>query len=300
MYNQVMRVLVTGASGQLGPYVVRCLLADGQTVIAWGRSWTGELFGVPVQDVDLTDHDAIADAFGQAQPDAVVHAGAVSQVGQAYREPALARVINVDATQVLAQLAGERRCRMIYLSTDMVFDGEHAPYRERDPTGPRSVYGRTKLEGEESVVVSENVLVVRVSLLFGPTLIDRPRFFDELVATLRETRPVHLFVDEWRTVLGLAEAATAIVAALRSDDTGLLHVGGPQRVSRYDMGLNIAQVFGFDTSLVKEASRVDLNVPEPRPRDLSLDSTRWRAAFGDLDYPDFQTSLRQMLSGNQK
>ena len=295
LYNYRMRVLVTGASGQLGPYVIRRLVTNGQTVIAWGWSCTRSLFGETLWSVDLTDHGAAADAFTQAHPDVVVHAAAVSQVNQAYQDPERAQAVNVTATQLLVQLAAKQRARLIYLSTDMVFDGEHAPYSEQDPVQPVSVYGRTKLQAEQSALELDRSLILRLSLLFGPTLNDRPKFFDQIVKSLRKNQAMELFTDEWRSVLGLPEAAAAIAAAVGSEARGLLHLGGPQRLSRYELGINIANVLGLDSSLAKPASRLQMRGPEPRPRDLSLNSTRWLSTFSNVDRPDLQSSLRQML-----
>jgi len=290
-----MRILITGASGQVGPYLVRRLLADDAVVIAWGRFWAGQLSGVSVRALDLTDRDQVAEGFEHADPEVVVHAAAISQVSRAYDEPELAQAVNVNATRHLSKIVAERQCRLIYLSTDMVFDGEHAPYQEEDTPAPVTVYGRTKLESERVVLETNRSLVMRLSLLFGPSLNGRPKFFDNMVTALREHRPIRLFTDESRTVMGLSQAAEAIAATVRTNHTGLFHVGGPLRMSRFDLGLATAKVMQLDHSLLIRASRLEMNAPEPRPRDLSLDTTRWRTAFAPLDRPDFQTSLRGML-----
>ena len=177
----------------------------------------------------------------------------------------------------------------------MVFDGEHAPYSEQDPVQPVSVYGRTKLQAEQSALELDRSLILRLSLLFGPTLNDRPKFFDQIVKSLRKNQAMELFTDEWRSVLGLPEAAAAIAAAVGSEARGLLHLRGPQRLSRYELGINIANVLGLDSSLAKPASRLQMRGPEPRPRDLSLNSTRWLSTFSNVARPDLQSSLRQML-----
>jgi dTDP-4-dehydrorhamnose reductase len=163
----------------------------------------------------------------------------------------------------------------------MVFDGEHAPYREEDEPAPLSVYGRTKAEAERVALAVPGNAVVRVSLLLGPSLTGRPSFHDEQAAALRAGRPLRLFEDEWRTPLTLQAAAQALLAVVGCGYAGVLHVGGPERLSRLDMGRRLAAALGVSAAGIVPTRRADLPSPEPRPRDLSLDSSRWRALFPD-------------------
>src|SRR5947207_15878871 len=106
-----MRWLVTGASGQLGSYLVRHLRDRGEEVIAWSGSVRGEVCGVPLQVVDLTDPAAIPAAFRHAKPQAVIHAGALARVDECYRDPKRARRVNTDATARLAELSADADSR---------------------------------------------------------------------------------------------------------------------------------------------------------------------------------------------
>src|SRR5262249_60235432 len=107
---------------------------------------------------------------------------------------------------------------------------------------------------------------LRVGLLVGPSLGGGPSFFDDQVAALRGRRPVRLFEDEWRTPLSLQTAAQAVVAVARSDFRGLLHVGGPERMSRLEMGRRLAAALGLDASVIIATRRQDAPAGEPRPR----------------------------------
>jgi dTDP-4-dehydrorhamnose reductase len=288
-----MRFLVTGASGQLGAYLLRELSRRGATVRAWSGSRDGLLFGVPLVPVNLTDGAAVVTAFRSARPDAVIHCAALSSVAGCHRDPERAESVNVGATRLLAELADEAGSRLLYVSTDLVFDGEHGGYREEDPPAPLSVYGRTKARAEEAVRRLASGLVVRVSLLFGPTLIDRRSFFDEQLAALREGRTCTLFSDEWRTPLSLPTAARALVALSESGHAGVLHLGGPERMSRVEMGRRLAAFAGADASVIVPALRGDVAAPEPRPRDVSLDSSRWRGLFPQQPWPTWEEALRE-------
>jgi dTDP-4-dehydrorhamnose reductase len=289
-----MRLLVTGASGQLGAYLLRDLVGRGHEVTAWSGSRQGDLSGVPLTPVDLAGRDAVAAAFRAARPEAVIHCAGLGSVARCFREPALAETINVGGTQRLAKLADEAGARLVYVSTDLVFDGKRGGYVEEDAPAPLSVYGRTKARAEEAVWACRRGLVVRVSLLFGPSLIGRPSFFDEQVAALRERRPCTLFADEWRTPLSLPTAARALITMAEAEYSGILHLGGPERMSRFEMGQRLADFLGADASVIVAARREDVAAPEPRPRDNSLDSSRWRGPFARLPWPGYTDSLREM------
>jgi dTDP-4-dehydrorhamnose reductase len=292
-----MPILVTGASGQLGAYLLRELSQIRLTVAAWSGSRRGELYGIPLTPVDLTDRAAVASSFRSLGPDVVIHCAALSSVAQCYREPALAESVNVGGTQLLADLAEQARAKLLYVSTDLVFDGERGGYREDDAPAPLSTYGRSKARAEEAVRRLARGLVVRVSLLFGPTLTGRPSFFDEQQAALRQGRTCTLFSDEWRTPLSLTTAARALIALAESDQAGMLHLGGPERMSRLEMGRRLAAFLGVDAAVIVPARRADVAAPEPRPRDTSLDSSRWRGLFPQLAWPCWEEALREMRVG---
>lgn len=288
-----MRILITGASGQLGAYLLRELRGSAG-VTAWGGARPGERFGVPWQPVDLSDPDAVNDAFRRARPDAVLHAAALARVADCFRDPKYAYKVNVAGTATLASLASEAEARLVLVSTDLVFDGERAPYREEDAAGPGSVYGQTKLAAESVVRGLRRGVAARVGLLYGPGLAGRPSFFDDQVTALRAGRPLTLFADEWRTPLDLASAARALLALTRSAVTGVLHLGGSERLTRLEMGRRLARFLGVGGENIVPTERAQAPAPEPRPRDVSLDSSRWRALFPALTPPSWDDSLRDL------
>jgi dTDP-4-dehydrorhamnose reductase len=288
-----MRLLITGAGGLLGAYLLR-ETANRDNVVAWGGPRGGERFGISLRPIDLTDAAAVADALRSDRPDVVLHAAGLARVADCWRDPERARLVNTDATQTLANLAANAGVRLVLVSTDLVFDGENAPYRETHTASPVSVYGWTKREAEVAALATPRSAVARVSLLYGPSLHGRPSFFDEQAAALRAGRPVTLFRDEWRTPLDLVTAARALVAVAASDFSGLLHVGGPERLSRLDMGLRLAKFLGIDSSPIITTDRAAAPAPEPRPRDVALDSSRWQAAFPSIPWPGGEEAFRQL------
>jgi dTDP-4-dehydrorhamnose reductase len=287
-----MRILITGASGQLGCYLLRELHKRHGQVVAWSGARRGDRFGHVLLPIDLADSAAIADAYNEARPEVVIHAAALARVSDCYTDPEKARRVNTVATSALAELSARRKARFVFVSTDLVFDGERGSYREQDLPSPISVYGRSKADAEVAALAAPRGVVARVSLLYGPSLVGRPSFFDDQVAALRGGRPVSLFADEFRTPLDLATAAKALLELASSDYTGILHIGGPERMSRLEMGQRLAKYLGSSADVFLATRRDQSPAPEPRPRDVSLDSSRWRKAFPMLPWPTFDEALR--------
>ena len=213
MAHSLGRVLVTGASGQLGSYVLRELRARETPAVAWSMRPNVELFGYRCQSVDLREVDQVVAAFRLAKPDVVLHVAAMSGVGDCFRAPMHARQTNATATRLLAELADRHPARMVYVSTDLVFPGDRSWYCETDCPAPLSIYGQTKATAERAVLDHRRHLVLRISLLFGPAINGRTSFFDQQMQAIQSGSPCTLFEDEWRTPVSLQVAARGLLAA---------------------------------------------------------------------------------------
>lgn len=292
------RVLLTGASGKLGSYVLRELCSREVPVVAWSARSNVELFGCRCRRVDLRQTDEVVTAYREASPDLVIHTAALSGVGDCYRDPTRARQINTSATRLLADLAARHEARFIYTSTDLVFDGRKTWYVETDCLRPLSIYGNTKAAAERAVLHYPRHLVLRVALLFGPSLNDRFSFFDQQIQAIRSGESCVLFEDEWRTPVSFQTAARAILTAAASDVSGLLHLGGPERMSRLEMGQRLARAIGKSDAPLEAAKRDDFASDEPRPRDTSLCGDRWTELFPDFHRPTYEEELMEMSVGD--
>jgi dTDP-4-dehydrorhamnose reductase len=291
-----LRIVVTGASGQLGAYVLDRLGPSGHEVIGWSRSAPGHRAGFPIEAVDLRNLDVIGRAIERAQPDAILHLAAISSVDQAFRDPKAAFTVNAKATGFIAARASLMGCRVVFASTDMVFDGVRGWREEDDDAVPASTYGASKKEGERQTLLPYPGLlhnaVVRLSLLYGPSRIGKPTTLDRVFDALRAGQPQSFFVDEFRTPLDYATAADGLVRMVEGrDHAGVYHLGGLERLTRFEMIGRLALHEGLPVHLISQNRQADVPAPEPRPRDISLDSTRIEQALPEFSRPTLEAGL---------
>jgi dTDP-4-dehydrorhamnose reductase len=285
----IERWLITGASGNLGGHLVRQLAADAgpKTIVALGGTQSVVLpplaAGVElvVRQIDLRKPGRGLATLTDFDITHVVHAAALTSVADAFARPAEADQINVRATAELAEWAARRGARMVFVSTDMVFAGTSAPYRETDPPDALSVYGRSKAEAERRLDRARD-LIARVPLMYGFPCTPRDTTFARQLAALRAGAPLRLFTDEFRTPAWVADVAVALIGSARAELTGVIHVGGRERLSRFEMVGRFAALLGIAKPNLVPVSRLSVASSEPRPADLSLNSTRLAGLFPAL------------------
>lgn len=291
-----MRIVVTGASGQLGSYVLDRLARSDHDVVGWSGSTAGDRRRIPIRPVDLREPAAIAAAIGRDAPDAILHLAAISRIDQAFREPALAHRVNVEATGSLADLAARRGAHFVGASTDLVFGGDQAWSTENDEPEPRSTYGWTKREGELRVLAHAGQLIARLALLYGPSRCGRPTFYDAIAGAVRSGQQRFLFADEYRTPLDYDTAAEILIRLLEAPSIGgVVHVAGAVRLSRLDLYRRLARPGGFDPGMLLGNRMADVPSDEPRAADASLDTSRLAALLPDLERPTIEEGLRRCL-----
>jgi dTDP-4-dehydrorhamnose reductase len=291
-----LRVLVTGAGGLLGGRLAGLLHGHGFDVLAAHRR-AHPPPGPRSVLVELTDEAALTRLLDSARPDAVVHAAVLGRADECEARPEDAERVNARLPGTVARLCRERACRLVALSTDLVFAGDRPFVSERDAPGPLSVYGRTKLAGEEAVLrESPDAAVVRVALVLGRGHGDRHTSTESAWRALAEGRPLRLFTDEHRTPIDPESVAGAVERLLLRGGSGRFHVGGPERVSRYELGLRVARAFGLPESAVTPARRADHAGPDRRAADVSLDSRRARREL-DWEPRPIDAAIREGRTG---
>ncbi|MFM7062959.1 MAG: SDR family oxidoreductase [Actinomycetes bacterium] len=254
-----MRVLLTGGAGLVAGHVVRSAPHGVELHATWRQA--APVPGPVAHRLDLCDAAAVSALVAGVRPDVVVHT-AYSQAS----EPDV-----VDATRSVARAVARAGSRLVHLSSDMVFDGEDAPYDEDAEPGPVNDYGRWKLQAEQEVrALVPDALVTRTSLVSSGHPLDHQAQW--LVRTLSAGEAVTLFHDEYRSPVRADDLAAAIWDLVGTEATGIVHLAGPERLSRAEIGLRCAEQLGLPVGLVGTASAAAH--PEPRPRDLTLSSRR--------------------------
>jgi dTDP-4-dehydrorhamnose reductase len=234
-----------------------------------------------VVDLDLRHPSSLTAALERARPDAVVHCAAQSDADRCEREPQPAERLNAEATAELARACRTRGLRLVSLSTDLVLAGDRPFAREEDPARALLVYGRTKLAGEDAVVAeAPDAAVLRVALVAGRGHGAKGTSTESIAWALRARRPLRLYTDQIRTPVDSASVAQAVSRALERPVSGRFHLGGPERVSRYELGLRVAAVLGSSADGLVPVTVAEMPQEARRPADTSLDSGRARRALG--------------------
>lgn len=274
-----MKLLITGSSGFLGVHVQRVALARGHEVFAAARSRGPVWLEGAVQRPFDASRESGELLLELLRPDALISCAAASSIQLCAEQRGLAQRLNRDLPLELARGARRSLTRMVHVSTDLVFDGRHTPqggYSEDAATHPLSEYGRTKHLGELAVLESNpEALVVRLPLLFGESYGRGRGARDSLLAAVARGEQPICFEDEWRTPLEVEQAARRLVE-LAEDcaATGIVHVAGPERLSRLELGLRVLREAGLADSRLRGGPRRSMGLEHERPRDVALASAR--------------------------
>lgn len=271
---------ITGAAGLLGHYLLRTAprFAPGFHVKGWTR---GEL--------DLLDFAAVRRAFLEQPPALVLHCAAMSKTPEAQANPALARRINVEATAHLAELAAE--VPFVFFSTDLVFDGRRGNYVETDPVAPLSVYGETKAAAEQILLQHPRALILRLSIVAGVSPTGDRAFNEQIRRAWERGETLRFFTDEFRCPIPAVVAAQVVWELVQRGATGLYHVAGSERLSRYHIGQLLAARWPH-----LHPKFVPISVRDfpggPRPPDVSMNCAKVQALLS-FQLPAFSQWLRE-------
>lgn len=268
------KLLVTGASGFLGWNLCQQAQANWEV---YGTYFTHEvkISGATLYKTDLKDFAALAQLFKKIQPDAIIHTAAASKPNFCQTNPHESFAINVTAAVNLARLCGERNLPCAFTSTDLVFDGKHPFYQESDRTCPINYYGEQKAIAEQKMSeIYPAIAICRMPLMFGAPSPLAASFLQGMISNLKAGKEINLFVDEFRTPASARAASQGLLLAVENQIQGILHLGGKERISRYDFGLLLADMLQLPTDLIKLGKQADVVVVAPRSPDTSLDSSK--------------------------
>ena len=280
-----MNILITGCNGQLGNEIQLLQAQYAQ------HTW----FNTDVNELDITDKAAIERFVEANEIDGIVNCAAYTAVDKAESDPQLARKLNADAPAFLAEAVAKRGGWMVQVSTDYVFNGtKHTPYVETDEPCPNSVYGQTKLEGEQAVSkLCPNTMIIRTAWLYS-------EFGNNFVKTMirlgREREQLGVIFDQVGTPTYAHDLATAIMTATdKGIKPGVYHFSNEGVTSWYDFTKSIHRLAGINTCQVSPLHTAEYPTPACRPAYSVLDKTKIKAAYG-IEIPHWEESLAKCIA----
>ena len=282
---QVMKVLVTGANGQLGHELVRATIAAGHEVVATSH-----------ETLDITDKAAVEAAIAEARPDVVIHAAAWTAVDACESDPDKALLVNGTATKFIADAAHAVGAHVVYISTDYVFDGNKtSAYDEGDTPNPQSVYGSSKLAGERALGATDAIVrIAWVCGFYGGNMV-------KTILRLAEQPQLKFVDDQIGNPTFADDAAEMIVRIATEKRSGTWHVTNQGDVSWYEFAREVLMAAGFDPNKVAPIKTDELQPlrPAKRPSNSVLNNANLKKANIAL-LPDFRIPLKRLVSQIQR
>lgn len=280
-----MNILITGCNGQLGNEIQLLQAQYAQ------HTW----LNTDVNELDITDKAAIERFVEANEIDGIVNCAAYTAVDKAESDPQLARKLNADAPAFLSEAVAKRGGWMVQVSTDYVFNGtKHTPYVETDEPCPNSIYGQTKLEGEQAVSkLCPNTMIIRTAWLYS-------EFGNNFVKTMirlgREREQLGVIFDQVGTPTYAHDLATAIMTAIdKGIKPGVYHFSNEGVTSWYDFTKSIHRLAGINTCQVSPLHTAEYPTPACRPAYSVLDKTKIKAAYR-IEIPHWEESLAKCIA----
>ena len=278
------KLIVTGAHGFVAGSVLAQSGDEWQTqAISRGEPLAGR-DDLRWHTCDPRQPARLAQLFHEVRPHAVIHTAALADIDFCQAHPEAARAANVDFTRTVADLCADTGARLVFCSTDTIFDGEHAPYSEDDSPGPVNFYAQTKVEAEQLVArLGAQAVIARLSLVVGlPLLGAGNSFLIRMIAALKDGKAVSVPEQEVRTPVDVITVGRALLELAAGNHHGIFHLAGRSRVNRFEMAQKIARCFELPQHLVAAQGVVNTPGRAARPRDVSLNNAK---ACAQLETP---------------
>ena len=287
-----MKVGVTGASGMLGTSLISHL-SEKHKVFATSRSKGIEGDNIKWDCFDLTDITLLNQWLEKSKLDVVIHCAAIVNVDACEENVELATELHLETTKAMADYLDSIDGRLIYISTDSVFDGEkQGAYIESDLENPLNVYAKTKLMGEKHVQSMNNGLVLRVNII-GWTQVGGTSFAEWILKSLIANVPLSLFYDVYFSPLHVDNLSLIIGKIIERPIFGLHHCVSSDSISKYDFGKKMAEIFQLSNSNVNRASIEDMKFKANRPKNMALNIKKISAVLKH-DFPSAIDAIKLM------
>lgn len=271
------KLLITGASGFVGAHLMQAQFS-GEKLGTYLSSTPHENSNSYFQ-LDIQNAAACRRLIEKYQPDFLIHCAAKSNLDWCEKNKPESWRVNAAAPVQLAEICAENGVRFMFLSSDMVFDGQGGNYTEVDDCAPTSVYGQAKRHAEKAILkINPAFIIVRIALVFGLPVNGCGRsFLQWILQRIDNRQSVPLFIDQFRTPISVQELAIILLDLVQTEIGGIIHVAGPERLDRFQFGKYVCDAFTADRSLLQACRLAQLPQSPPRPADLSLNIDRLKS-----------------------
>lgn len=268
-----MTILLTGSNGFIAQHIAKVLLLEtGHSIICTSKNEDKLPFALQNSSyyfvkMDIGNPEDVKKVLNESHPDIIIHAAAIGSADVCELQKEMCDVINIAATELLAELSKKMDCKLIFLSTDFIFDGKNGPYEEEDAAGPLNYYGLSKLKGEKAVLGSnEKNCVVRLCSVYGPAISGKPRGIITLTKDkLSSGCEISVVSDQWRTPTYVLDIAKAVREIIKKNAIGIYHISGDEFKTPYEMALAAALYYKLDIALIKKVTTKELKEAAERP-----------------------------------
>jgi dTDP-4-dehydrorhamnose reductase len=275
-----LKLLITGASGLFGSKLAEMAMTKSFEVYS-GYNQQKPAFGTPIQ-LDITNENQVKEVIKKTNPTAVVHAASLTDVDKCETDKTLAWKTNVEGTKHITTATKASHAFLVYISTDYVFNGEAGQYKETDSPDPINYYGLTKLKAEEYVKeITDDYCIARPSVIYGAkTASSKINFALWLLDKLNRNEHLKVVTNQWNSPTLNTSLAAMTLEIIKRKLTGIFHLSGATRISRYDFAKLIAQTFNLNENLIVPSTLAAFSWEAralwaaKRPKDSSLDTSK--------------------------
>ena len=268
-----MRIGITGASGMLGTSLVSHL-SKRHDMFATSRGKGIEGQNIEWNCFDLTNATLLNQWLEEIKPDVIIHCAAIVNVDACEDGVEMATRLHVETTKIMTNYLDANNGKLIYISTDSVFDGKKQdPYSEGDMPNPLNAYAKTKVAGEKVTLSIKNGLALRVNII-GWTQEGRTSFAEWMLKSLIDSTPLNLFHDVYFSPLTVEELSLIIEKIIDNPIFGLYHCASSDSISKYDFGKKMAEIFQLSDSNISRVSVDEMHFRAKRPKNMALNSDK--------------------------
>ena len=302
------RILITGVSGLLGNNLAH-YFKDKYEILGLYCAHPVSIKGIQTQRVNILSEADLRNVVQDFKPQVLIHSASMTNVDQCEINKELARKVNLLGTRVIVESAnGDNSIKLIYISTDSVYDGSKGYFSETDKIKPLNYYGLSKYEGELECLKRSNSLILRTNI-FGWNIQDKKSLGEWILGELKEKREIKCFKDAYFSSIYTLELARTIDIAIKKNLSGIYNCGSSDSCSKYEFAVKIADCFGFNNKLITSISIDDFNFNAKRGKRLSLNVDKFQKKLDyklpsiaqsiEVFYRDYKCGLSNEIKQNQ-